>query len=62
MEMGNRVEAKDTWQKDGKLVVELAESSAYGSDTSYTQDLCIVDFEKGEVELPSAFERGRWQE
>lgn len=62
MESGNKVEAKDTWSKESKFVVELAESSALGSDSAYTQGLCVVDFDKGEIELPGAFERGRWDE
>ena len=57
-----QVEALDTWEKEGKLVVELAERPTGDTGSSYTQELCVVDFENGEMELPSAFERGRWDE
>jgi len=60
MDRSGYVQAGKTWEREGKLVVELQERESQFS-TTYRQRLCVVDFEGGTIELPSAFEQGRWR-
>jgi len=57
---GGNVTAGGTWEKEGKLVIELQERESSFA-TSYRQRLCVVDFEAGTVGIPSVFEQGRWR-
>lgn len=53
-------EAKDTWEKDGRLVVEIADKESESAD-SWNIGLCVVDLERGQMELPAAYSQSRWE-
>lgn len=53
------VSAVDHWNKNGKLVIELAIKDE-PSSRSYTSGLCLYDKEKGTIEIPGLFEQARW--
>lgn len=55
----NDVSAIDHWNKNGKLVIELAVKDE-PSSRSYTSGLCVYDKEKGTLEIPGLFEQSRW--
>jgi outer membrane biogenesis lipoprotein LolB len=53
------VSAIDHWNKNGKLVIELAVKS-YSDPSSYSSGLCVYDKQRGTVEIPGLFEQSRW--
>lgn len=53
------VEAIDSWTKNGRLVIELAEKKA-PSDSSYMSGICLYDEKNGRIELPGLFNQDKW--
>ena len=52
----NEIEAKDTWLKDGKRVVQLLQAD---NDGSINQIMCV--YGNGMVQIPSLLEQGKWR-
>jgi hypothetical protein len=51
----------DTWTKKGKIVVEVGyRIPRHSSDSSYSVRLCVVDDEKGTIEIPGLLNNNEW--
>lgn len=50
----------DTWAKKGKIVVEVGYRKPYSSDSSYSVRLCVVDNEKGTIQIPGLLNDNEW--
>jgi len=50
----------DTWSKKGKIVVEVGYRNPYSSESSYSVRLCVVDDEKGTIQIPGLLNDNEW--
>jgi len=51
---------RDTWSKDGSIVVEVGWKETRSS-SSYTTRLCVYDRKNQRLRSPGAFDRHRWE-
>jgi hypothetical protein len=50
--------SSDTWEKDGRAVVEVGYDK---NGRSYSTRLCVYDFENNTMSAPNNFNRDRWE-